>query len=183
MKNVYWDIFITFFRIGSFTLGGGYAMIPLIQHEVVEAKHWMEEKEFIDMVAMAQSAPGVIAVNTSIFVGYKMRGTKGALVSALGSSLPSFLIILMLAMFFTGLRDNEVVERVFKGIRPAVVALIVAPLYKMGRAANLTWKTIAIPIGVALLIWLAGVSPVLIVVVAIIGGIYVHCFRGKPKGK
>lgn len=176
MRNIYWDIFSTFFRIGSFTLGGGYAMIPLIQHEVVDRYKWMGEEVFIDMVAMAQSAPGVIAINTSIFVGYKLKGFKGSLVSALGSALPSFLIILCIAICFTNIKDNVWVERIFKGIRPAVVALIVAPLWKMSKAAKLTWKTAVIPIAAALAIWQLGVSPVLIVFLAIVGGIYFHCF-------
>ncbi len=180
MSNLYWQLFSSFFRIGSFTLGGGYAMIPLIQHEVVEKRKWMEEEEFIDMVAMAQSAPGVIAINTSIFVGYKLKGVKGSITCALGSALPSFLIILTIAICFTSFADNPVVERIFKGIRPAVVALIVAPLWRMSKAAKLTWKTAFIPIVAALLIWQLNVSPILIVMVAIVVGIIVHCYL-PPK--
>jgi len=181
MSNLYWQLFSSFFRIGSFTLGGGYAMIPLIQHEVVEKRKWMEEEEFIDMVAMAQSAPGVIAINTSIFVGYKLKGVKGSITCALGSALPSFLIILTIAICFTSFADNPVVERIFKGIRPAVVALIVAPLWKMSKAAKLTWKTAFIPIVAALLIWQLNVSPILIVMVAIVVGIIVHCYLSPLK--
>ena len=179
MHNLYWQLFSSFFRIGGFTLGGGYAMIPLIQHEVVEKKKWMSEEEFLDMVAMAQSAPGVIAINTSIFVGYKLKGLKGSIACALGSSLPSFLIILTIAICFTSFADNPTVERIFKGIRPAVVALIVAPLWKMSKAAKLTWKTAIIPIVAALLIWQLNVSPILIVLIAIIGGIITHCYLRK----
>lgn len=179
MHNLYWQLFSSFFRIGSFTLGGGYAMIPLIQHEVVEKRKWMSEEEFLDMVAMAQSAPGVIAINTSIFVGYKLKGIKGSIACALGSSLPSFLIILTIAISFTSFADNPTVERLFKGIRPAVVALIVAPLWKMSKAAKLTWKTAIIPIAAALLIWQLNVSPILIVLLAIIGGIIAHCYLPK----
>ena len=164
-------MFTSFVRIGSFTIGGGYAMIPLIQKEVVESKKWMDAREFIDMLAMAQSAPGVIAINTAIFIGYKMKGIKGSLVTTLGSALPSFLIILAVAMVFTNFRDNLVVERIFKGIRPAVVALIAAPLYKMAKSAGVTWKTIFIPIVAVLLIWLAGISPIWVVISAIAGGI------------
>lgn len=181
MSNLYWQLFSSFFRIGSFTLGGGYAMIPLIQHEVVEKRKWMEEEEFIDMVAMAQSAPGVIAINTSIFVGYKLKGVKGSITCALGSALPSFLIILTIAICFTSFADNPVVERIFKGIRPAVVALIVAPLWRMSKAAKLTWKTAFIPIVAALLIWQLNVSPILIVMVAIVVGIIVHCYLPPLK--
>ena len=164
-------MFTSFVRIGSFTIGGGYAMIPLIQKEVVESKKWMDAREFIDMLAMAQSAPGVIAINTAIFIGYKMKGIKGSLVTTLGSALPSFLIILAVAMVFTNFRDNLVVERIFKGIRPAVVALIAAPLYKMAKSAGVTWKTIFIPIVAVLLIWLAGISPIWVVISAIAGGV------------
>ncbi len=136
----YWQIFISFFKIGSFTLGGGYAMIPLIQQEVVDKKGWLKENEFVEMMAIAQSAPGPIALNTAIFVGYKARGIKGVIFSSLGTILPSFIVILLIAIIFTDFKNNPGVERVFKGIRPAVVALIAAPLYKMGKSAGVTAK-------------------------------------------
>ena len=177
--NVYWQLFAAFFRIGAFTIGGGYAMIPLIQKEVVDNKHWLEEREFIDMLAMAQSAPGVIAINTAIFVGYKVKGFKGSLITTLGSALPSFLIILLIAIVFTDFRDNAVVARIFKGIRPAVVALIAAPLYNMSKAAGINRKTIVIPVAVVLLIWLASISPAWIVLAAIVGGIAYGLLQSK----
>ena len=164
-------LFATFFKIGAFTLGGGYAMIPLVQREVVDNNHWIGEEEFLDLIALAQSAPGIIAVNTAVFVGYKIDGVRGLIMSVLGATLPSFLIILMIAMFFTQFRSYPQVEAVFKGIRPAVVALIAAPLYKMAKSAKVTWKNVWIPIAAALLIWLAGVSPVLIILTAIVGGL------------
>ncbi len=170
-------MFSTFFKIGSFTIGGGYAMIPLIQKEVVENKKWMDEREFIDMLALAQSAPGVIAINTAIFIGYKMKGVKGSLVTTLGSALPSFLMILLIAMVFTNFKDNPAVERVFKGIRPAVVALIAAPLWKMSKSARITWKTAFIPVGAALLIWGAGISPIYVVAIAIVGGLLYGVYK------
>ena len=176
-------MFTSFVRIGSFTIGGGYAMIPLIQKEVVESKKWMDAREFIDMLAMAQSAPGVIAINTAIFIGYKMKGIKGSLVTTLGSALPSFLIILAVAMVFTNFRDNLVVERIFKGIRPAVVALIAAPLYKMAKSAGATWKTIFIPIVAVLLIWLAGISPIWVVISAIAGGVLYGMLKARRLSK
>lgn len=172
-------MFITFVRIGTFTFGGGYAMIPLIQEEVVKKRKWIEEREFIDMLAMAQSAPGVMAINTAIFIGYKMRGFKGSLITAIGTALPSFIIILLIAIVFTSFRENPVIERIFKGIRPAVVALIAAPLYKMGKSAGITWKTIIIPIAAVLLIWLGGISPVWIVIAAILGGILYGTINAK----
>lgn len=182
-SRLYWQMFMTFVRIGSFTIGGGYAMIPLIQKEVVENKKWMDAREFIDMLAMSQSAPGVIAINTAIFIGYKMKGLKGSLVTTLGSALPSFIIILAVAMVFTNFRDNVVVEKIFRGIRPAVVALIAAPLYKMARSAGVTWKTVFIPILAVLLIWLAGVSPIWIVLAAIAGGIIYGALHARNLSK
>ncbi len=172
-------MFSTFVRIGAFTLGGGYAMIPLIEKEVVEHKKWIEKTEFIDMLAMAQSAPGVIAVNTAIFIGYKVRGFRGSIVSTLGSVLPSFLIILFVAMVFTNFKDNEVVERIFKGIRPAVVALIAAPIYKMSKSAGINWKNIFIPILTIILIYFFKISPAWIVLLAIIGGILYGTVQSK----
>ena len=177
--RIYWQMFITFVRIGAFTIGGGYAMIPLIQREVVQVRKWMSPKEFIDMLALAQSAPGVIAINTAIFIGYKLKGVRGSIVTALGCALPSFVIILIIAMVFTDFKDNPLVERIFKGIRPAVVALIAAPLYNMAKSAGVTWKTLFIPVIAALLIWGLNISPVWVVIAAIVGGIIYGTVRTK----
>lgn len=152
-------------------MGGGYAMFPLIERDIVQNRKWIDPKEFIDMLALAQAAPGVIAINTAIFVGYKIKGVKGSLVTALGCALPSFLIILLIAMVFTDIKDNNMVNRIFKGIRPAIVALIAAPVWNMAKAANVTWKTAFIPIGAALLIGALDLSPILVIAVAIVGGI------------
>ena len=181
--RIYWQMFITFVRIGAFTIGGGYAMIPLIQREVVQVRKWMSPKEFIDMLALAQSAPGVIAINTAIFIGYKLKGVRGSIVTALGCALPSFVIILLIAMVFTNFKDNPVVERIFKGIRPAVVALIAAPLYNMAKSAGVTWKTIFIPLIAALLIWGLNISPVWVIVAAIAGGIVFGILRTRNLKK
>ena len=167
----YWQIFGSFFKIGAFTLGGGYAMIPLIQKEVVDKKAWLREEEFVEMLAIAQSCPGPLALNTAVFVGYKTRGIRGVLCSSLGTILPSFIIILLIAMVFTDFKDNPGVERVFKGIRPAVVALIAAPLWQMGKSAGITRKTVVIPVAAALLIWLTNLSPIYVIVAAIVGGL------------
>lgn len=175
----YWQLFITFFKIGSFTIGGGYAMIPLIEREVVVRKKWIPEREFVDMLAMAQSAPGVMAINTAVFVGYKLRGVKGSIIAALGTALPSFLVIVLIAMFFVDFRTNPVVDKVLKGMRPAVVALIAAPLWRLSKSAGINAKTIFIPIVAALLIWLFNVPPVYIVGVSILGGIAYGLFRKK----
>lgn len=179
--KIYWQLFAIFFKIGAFTLGGGYTMIPLIEREIVLNKKWIEPKDFIDMLALAQASPGVIAVNTAIFVGYKIKGIKGSLVTALGAALPSFLIILLVATIFTDIKDNSTVQRIFMGIRPAIVALIAAPVINMAKSAGVTWKTAFIPIGVALLIWALDISPVIIILIAIVGGIGYGIWNAKKK--
>ncbi len=173
MDKFYITSFKTFFKIGIFTLGGGYAMIPIIEAEVVEKKKWLTKEDFIDTVAIAQSSPGVFAINLSVFIGYKMKRVKGALVTALGTALPSFLIILLIAMFFRHAQDNPVVAAMFRGIRPAVVALIAVPTFNMAKSANIGWSNCWIPIASALAIWALGVSPIIIIILAAIGG-YVY---------
>lgn len=169
-KNEYSTLFQTFFKIGTFTLGGGYAMIPLMEHEVVDRHEWMDRKEFLDSVAVAQSTPGVFAVNMSIFVGHKLKGVSGAVAATLATALPSFLIILLIAMCFTHVADNNVVASIFRGIRPAVVALIAVPTWNMALAAKINLSDCWVPLGSALLIWLVGVNPVFILIAAGLGG-------------
>lgn len=176
--NIYIRLFSIFFKIGLFTFGGGYAMIPLIEGEVVDRRRWVGREEYIDLVALAQTAPGIFAVNIAIFIGYKLRGVRGCVATALGAVMPSFLVILAIAMCFHNFRDNAVVERVFKGIRPATVALIAAPVFRMAQAAKVTWTTAWIPVAAALLIWLLGVSPVWVIIAAGTGG-YLY---GRWKG-
>jgi len=167
------DLFQTFFRIGLFTIGGGYAMIPLIEEQVVKQKKWLSATELMDLIAVAQSCPGIFAVNISIFVGYQKRGTLGAFLCTLGAVLPSFLIILAIALVFQQFKDNWIVQRVFRGIRPAVVALIAAPVFRMAKSAKINRYNVWIPIAAAILIWLLGVSPIYIIAAAGIGG-YVY---------
>ena len=167
---MYWTLFLTFMKIGMFTIGGGYAMLPLIQREVVD-RGWMSKEEFIDIFAVAQSLPGIFAVNISIFVGYRLKKKLGGLICALGTILPSFLIILLIALCFTQVKDNVWVEKAFKGLRPAVVALIAVPCLTTARSIKLSYKLLIIPVGATLLIWLAGVSPAWIILAAIVGGL------------
>ena len=171
--NILVDLFKTFFKIGMVTFGGGYAMIPIIQREVVEKHQWTTEKELLDLIAIAQSCPGVFAINISIFIGYKLRKMKGALCTALATALPSFIIILLIAMFFHQFEDNKVVAAIFRGIRPAVVALIAVPTFNLAKSAKINLANCWIPIACALAIWALGVSPILIIVLAGLGG-YVY---------
>ena len=179
MSSIYWQSVTTFFRIGLFTLGGGYAMIPLIEAEVVDKHRWITKQEFVDLIAIAQSCPGVFAINMSIFIGYKLRGSWGAVSCSIGTALPSFLIILAIAMFFHQFQDNPIVASIFRGIRPAVVALIAVPTFNMARSARLSLANCWIPVVGALLIWLLGVSPIYIILAAGIGG-YVYGTLIKP---
>ncbi len=180
--NQYWELFKIFFRIGAFTIGGGYAMVPLIEDEIVAKRKWIKSEDFLDLLAIAQSSPGILAVNIAIFVGYRLKGMKGSLVTSLGAILPSFLMILAIALFFQQFKSNVYVEKVFKGIRPAVVALIAAPTFKLGKSAKINRYTIWIPVISALLIWLLGFSPIWIIIAAGVGGfVYGRFYNRKTK--
>lgn len=163
-------LFSIFSKIGLFTIGGGYAMIPLIERDVVERNGWVAKDEFLDLLAVAQSAPGVFAVNIAIFIGYKLRGVRGAVAASVGSALPSVVCILLIALFFHSFRHYEIVENIFRGLRPAVVALIATPVFSVARSARITRNTVWVPILSALLIVAFGVSPIYIILCAGVAG-------------
>ncbi|MDO4970618.1 MAG: chromate transporter [Bacteroidales bacterium] len=173
--NIYLQLFSTFFKIGSFTFGGGWAMISIIQREIVDKHHWIEEEEFLDLLAIAQSMPGILAVNISTVIGDRLRGIKGSVAAALGTILPSFIIILMIAIFLTPdtIKNDPTLTAIFKGIRPAVVALIIAPVITTAKSAGINLKTVIIPIAVALLIysgWPVISNPVVFIILGALGG-------------
>ena len=174
-------LFTTFFKIGLFSFGGGFAMIPLIQREVIERRRWIDEKEFLDMLVLAQSTPGPIAVNTAVFVGYKSAGFLGAIMATLGTVLPSFIVILLLALFFAEVRDNRYVDAAFRAMRPAVVALIVAPL--MGIVKGMKWYLIAVAAAVAMAVWYFGFSPAYLVGASLMVGIVIAVVNGRKGAK
>lgn len=179
---MFFQLFWTYLKIGTFTLGGGYAMLPLIQREVVDRKGWIDEEEFLNMIALAQAAPGLIAVNSAIFIGWRIGGWRGVAGAVLGAVLPSFLIILAIAIVFRDWKEQPAVEAVFKGIRPAVVALIAAPLFKLAKSAKIGWSTALIPIAAALLIWLGHVNPVWVILATIVltlCSIYLSSYRSS----
>jgi len=151
-------------------------MLPLIEAEISDRRSWISKKDFLDLTALAQAAPGILAVNMAIFVGYKLRGVPGAICAALGAVLPSFSVILLIAFFFHNFRENETVERIFKGVRPVVVALIAVPVFRLGKNAGVTWKNIGFVAACALAVWLLHVSPVYIVLAAGLGG-WLFCRR------
>jgi len=181
--SMYGHIFWTFSKIGAFTIGGGYAMLPLIQREIVERKKWISESDFIDMIAVSQAAPGIWAVNIAIFTGHRMKGTMGSIVATLGAVLPSFFIILLIAMFFRNFQDNPYVIKIFNAIRPAVVALIAVPVFTTARAAGINLKTVVIPAVAAFLIWFWGVSPIYVVLGAALGGLGFGFYDRKKNKK
>lgn len=171
-----WNIFTVFAKVGAFTIGGGYAMIPIIQEEM-ERRGWIGEDELPDIVALSQSAPGVMAVNISIFAGYRLRGFKGAVAATLGSITPSFLVILAIAMVFSGFRDNPVVVRIFSGIRPVVISLILIPMVNMARKGCKTWWAWLIALASLLLVAFVKVSPIYILAVTIVAGVALAYYK------
>ena len=186
------QLFWTYLKVGTFTLGGGYAMLPLIQREVVDYRKWIDETEFLNMIALAQAAPGLIAVNSAIFICHQVGSRHipaswsasplarlypylAVAAAVLGAVLPSFIIILIIAMVFSTYSSLPAVEAVMKGVRPAVVALIAAPLLRMAMKANSPkpfreggWWLMLWALAAALLIWLAKVSPVYIILATIV---------------
>ncbi len=177
-RGILLKLFLTFMKIGAFTFGGGWAMISIIEREVVDKHRWLAKDEFLDQLAVAQSLPGILAVNISVAVGDRLKGTRGAVSAALGTILPSFLIILCIAIFLTPdlIKNNPVLSSIFAGIRPAVVALIIAPVITTAKAAHIGWRTVLIPVVVALLIWSKWPvvsNPIIFIVLGAVGG-YLH---------
>ncbi len=175
------ELFWSFLKIGLFTFGGGYAMIPLIRREVIDRKGWIAEGEFLDLLTLAQSAPGPISLNTSVFVGYKMRGYAGAIAAILGVVVPSFTIILIVATLFADIRQNAVVDAAFRGMRPAVVALIIVPVISLAKGMH--WSMLGIIAATALAIWGLGWSPIWILLAAAGAGIAWTLFTTKRPRK
>ncbi|MGM9839301.1 MAG: chromate transporter [Sodaliphilus sp.] len=187
LGNIYFQLFTTFFKIGCFTFGGGWAMISIIQREVVEKHRWIDEREFLDLLAIAQSMPGILAVNISTVIGDRLKGVRGSIWAALGTILPSFFIILMIALFFTPdtIKHNPTLTAIFKGIRPAVVALIIAPVITTAKSVGINLKTGIIPVAVALLIysgWSVISNPVLYIIFGALGG-YLYFNHAQMKAR
>ena len=164
--RILWELFITFFKIGAFTFGGGYAMIPLIQSEVCYNKGWVKEEDIVDLLALAQTVPGAIAVNVSTFIGYRIAGFRGALAATLGVVLPSFLIILSLAGLLIKYGDNQLLEKMFTGIRAVVVALIMAAVIKLYKPCIIDRWTLAFAATAFFALFIFNIHPI----IAIIGG-------------
>lgn len=176
-------MFLTFFKIGAFTFGGGYAMIPIIQEEIVNKRKWIDENEFLDAIAVAQGSPGPVAVNTSIYVGYRVGGLAGALMCLLGTILPSFFIILVVAKFFYQYRNNPILDKVFLGIRPAIVALILSAVYKLLKNSKFGYNKLLISLATTLIIVFLGVSPIYLVLFGAIGSVIINKIKSKKSSE
>ena len=175
-----WNLFCVFAKMGAFTIGGGYAMLPLIEQEMTK-RGWISEEDIQDIVVLAQSAPGILAVNMAIYTGHRIRGLKGSIVSAVGAVLPSLVIILLIAMFFTEFKDNDIVRRIFQGVRPAAVALILVPAVRMARKGCRSWWTWAIAVASLLGVAFLKVSPIWIILVTISVAVSVSLIRQKKS--
>jgi chromate transporter len=175
--NRLYRLFSTFFKIGLFTFGGGYAMIPLMQREIVDRHHWISRKRFIDIISLTQTVPGTVAVNLSIFFGYSLAGLPGAIVSALGVALPSFIIIILIATGFSFIKDYPYVEYAFRGIRPAVVGLILYAGVKLARGTNWSIQIFFLMLFVFIINTLLGVNPVYLIMLALLSGLLNYNFH------
>lgn len=194
INGICFRLFLTFMKIGAFTFGGGWAMIAMMEREIVQKHGWLDKQEFLDLLAVSQAMPGILAVNISVLVGDRLRGLRGSLWAAMGTILPSFTIILLIAVFLTPemIKSNVVISKMFMGIRPAVVALIVSPVITTARAAGIGWRTLWIPVAVALLITsgIAYISnPITFILLGAAGGYFWHvrheavAAQGKEGGR
>lgn len=175
------DLFLTFCRIGGLTFGGGYAMLPMIQQEVVEKRKWATNEEVMDYYAVGQCTPGIIAVNTATFIGYKRRGVIGGIVATAGVIFPSIIIISLIAACLQNFADLPVVQHAFGGIRVAVAVLVTMAIIKLWKSGVKDKLGIAICIGTFIVQVLLGLSPVYIVIAAILLGIGVKKMKGGDK--
>ena len=180
MKELF-DLFWTFCKIGALTFGGGYAMLPLIQREIVENKKWSTEKEILDYYAVGQCTPGVIAVNTATFIGYKLRGIIGGIVATLGVIFPSIVIILIIATFLQNFADLAIVQSAFAGIRVAVDALIITTVVKLIKSSIKDYLGVIIAIIAFVISAFIGLSPVYVVIAAALTGFISKGLRGDKK--
>ncbi len=173
------DLFFTFCRIGGLTFGGGYAMLPIIQKEIVEEKKWATEEEVLDYYAVGQCTPGIIAVNTATFIGYKVHGIIGAIVATLGVVFPSLIIITIIAALLKNFANYSIVQHAFSGIRVVVIALIISAILKLAKTSIKNSTTLIIAIIAFILVAFVNLSPIYIVIAAACIGLILKFIRGR----
>ncbi len=179
--SIYFKLFAVFFRVGLFTIGGGYAMLPMLRKEVVEKYGWATDEEMLDYFAIGQSTPGIIAINTSTFIGFKKAGVLGAIMSTLGMVTPSWIIIISIAKFFDAFADNQYVASAFMGIRVVVVVLILNAVIKMGKKSITNWIQALIAVTGFSVIVFTPLSPIYVVIVSGLLGILITSFKEEAK--
>lgn len=175
------EIFLVSFRVGIMTFGGGYAMLPILQREVVETREWVSEEEVLDYYAIGQCLPGIIMVNTMIFIGQKQKGNIGGIVAAIGTVFPALIIITVIAALLTNFADVPTVKHAFAGIRVCVCVLIFNAVLKLWKSSVVDWKCFVIFIAVALASLLTSLTPVLFVILSAVMGIAISCLEVKKK--
>ena len=173
------DLFFTFCRIGGLTFGGGYAMLPMIQKEIVEEKKWATEEEVLDYYAVGQCTPGIIAVNTATFIGYKVQGIIGAIVATLGVVFPSLIIITIIAALLKNFASYAIIQHAFSGIRVVVIALIISAILKLAKTSIKNSITLIIAILAFISVAFVNLSPIYIVVEAACVGLISKLIRGR----
>lgn len=179
-KQRYVKLFITFLKIGAFTFGGGYAMIPLIQRETIERHHWIDDQDLLDMLAIAESTPGVIAVNSATFVGYRVAGFWGALFATIGVILPSFFIILLVAGVIQQFKELQYVNYAFVGVRAGVAVLILNAVLKLSKQCPKNIFTLLVAAVAFVLVAFFSANVILVIVFAAIAGVVVQLWlHGK----
>jgi chromate transporter len=171
------SLYLIFCKIGAFTIGGGYAMLPIIEHEFVAKKKWVSEQEMVDIIAIVQSLPGVIAFNTSMFIGYRYAGMLGSVMAALGMLTPSLIIITIFAYLYVSVQDNRYVQSAFRGIRSGVSALIALAGWKLARRVVNNPFTSLIAVASFTAVWFLNVHAALVIVIAAAGGLIVTGVR------
>jgi chromate transporter len=180
MKKI-WILFWTFLKIGSFTFGGGFAMIPLIEREIVDKKKWISQNEMVDILTISQSFPGAVAINSAIFIGRRIGGYLGALSALLGVTLPSFLIIIVVAKIFTYISNISVVKAALKGISSAVIALLIVAALRVGKASIKDKISPLITIIALVLLLVTGIHPIYVVMLGIVLGLILYLFKTIRK--
>ncbi len=169
------DIFLSFLKIGAFSFGGGYAMLPLIEEEIIHNHHWIDPREFVDIIAISQMTPGPIAINSATFVGYKVYRVLGSAAGTIGVVLVSFILILLVARFILKFKESSpIIEGIFSGIRPAVIGLIASAAISIGRTSIVDLKSIFIALGVLLLLAKTKLHPIMAIVIAGIAGVVLY---------
>ncbi|WP_046216222.1 chromate transporter [Paenibacillus wulumuqiensis] len=171
--NILLELFLVFFKIGPATFGGGYAMIPMIEREIVHKRRWINEQELDDLLSLAGSAPGGVGVNASTFIGYRMGRVPGAIAALLGITFPTFLIVFAISLFYSRFGDVHKVQAAFLGIKGAVIGLIAVAAYRMGKNALFDRTTIIVAAGALILLLLTGLNPVILILCGLLLGILI----------